>query len=180
MKLLHSIVGRIPKRWVRGVSRLQWKHPLLKRVYEFASDRFRNSDSIIQSGEGEGLRFNAGRSNAGYILGTTERDAQLALRTLITPGMVVYDAGANVGFLSLIAARLTGSTGTVVCFEPLPANVAMLRHNVELNAFAHVIMRREALGAQNGTARFLVSDTPTWGRLAATGAPSTRHRKTAG
>jgi FkbM family methyltransferase len=169
MSLLHSLVGRLPRRWIKAVGRAQWKHPLLRRAVEFAADRFRRADSVIQSGAGKGLRFNAGSTNAGYILGTTEPDLQAALKALVTPGMSVFDVGANVGFFTVISARLVGANGKVIAFEPLPANVELLRHNAALNAFAHAAVRNEALGRATGTAPFIVSDTPTWGRLASAG-----------
>ena len=38
---------------------------------------------------------------------------------MIKQGMVLFDIGANIGFMSLIAARLVGAGGKVLCFEPL-------------------------------------------------------------
>lgn len=172
MSLLHAIVGRLPRSWITAVSHAQWKHPLLKRSFDWAARRFQNSDSTIQSGAGKGLRFNAGNANAGYVLGTSEPDTQAILQRLIQPGMVVYDIGANVGYLSMIAARLTGPTGKVICFEPLPANAKRLEHNAALNEFGQVLVRNEAMGRTVGSATFLVSDTPTWGKLASVGALS--------
>jgi FkbM family methyltransferase len=157
MQVLTTIVGALPRSWVRAVSRSQWRHPLLKRGFEWAADRFRNRDGTIQSGVGRGLRFNPGGSNAGYVLGTSEPGLQRLLATLLRPGMVLFDVGANVGFISILAARLVGEEGRVISFEPLPVNADWLEHNVRLNRFDRVTVRREAVGLADGESRFQIS-----------------------
>ena len=69
-----------------------------------------------------------------YWLGTYEPDLQAAALQFIKPGMVVYDVGANIGYISLMAARLAGESGRVFSFEALPANIDRLTRNVALNA----------------------------------------------
>lgn len=69
-----------------------------------------------------------------YWLGTYELDLQAAAQQFIQPGMVVYDVGANIGYISLMAARLSGESGRVFSFEALPANIERLSRNVALNA----------------------------------------------
>lgn len=53
-----------------------------------------------------------------------------ALEALVRPGDVIADIGANIGYLSMHLARLTGPTGHVHAFEPL----AHLHPVVALNA----------------------------------------------
>jgi len=141
----------------------------MKRTIGWAAARFRNQEGQIQQGEGRGLKFNAAGANAGYLLGTSEPSVQSALAALILPKMTVYDVGANVGFFSVIAARLVGSHGHVVAFEPLATNADQVTHNARLNNFAHINVRVEALGNENGSASFLASKVPTLGRLAKLG-----------
>jgi FkbM family methyltransferase len=164
--MLDTIVGYVPLRWIQAVSRLRWRYPVLGRIFNVAAERFRNRDSIIRKGVGKGLHFNAGSSNASYLLGSAEPEVQAALAAFVRPRMTVFDVGANVGFLSVIAARLVGDTGHVICYEPLPANASQLTHNVKLNRFSHVTIRREALGRADGEAEFQVSAVGTMGKLA--------------
>lgn len=166
MHLLTTIVGSLPRSWIRAVSGSQWRHPLLKRGFEWAASRFRNRDGTIQSGIGKGLRFNPGSSNAGYVLGTSEPGLQRVLSTLLRPGMTVYDVGANVGFVSILSAHLVGPSGKVFSFEPLPSNADMVEHNARLNNFDQVSVRREAVSEADGEARFKVSaEASTLGML---------------
>ena len=55
------------------------------------------------------------------------------MRRILRPGMTFVDAGANVGLHAVLASRLVGPSGRVVCVEPDPANVAILRANLWKN-----------------------------------------------
>ncbi len=68
-----------------------------------------------------------------YWLGTYEPELQAAIRELVQPGWVAYDVGANIGYISLLLARVVGKTGKVFSFEALPGNVERLRTNLALN-----------------------------------------------
>jgi FkbM family methyltransferase len=165
MGLLIKVAGKMPHGWIMSVARLQYRYPWIKPAFELAANRVRNQDGEIRQGVGRGLRFNAGSSIVGYMLGTAEPDMQAALKALIRPGMTVYDIGANVGFISIIAAHLVGPKGRVVAFEPLPSNARQIKYNASLNNFSHVAVREEALGNQEGQACFQVTDFATTGRL---------------
>jgi FkbM family methyltransferase len=68
-----------------------------------------------------------------YWLGTYEPGLQDAIRELVKPGDVVYDIGANIGYISLILAQAVGDKGKVFAFEALPENQVRLRENISLN-----------------------------------------------
>jgi FkbM family methyltransferase len=92
------------------------------------------SEVVIAAGILEGMRMALDlQTEKDYWLGTYEPDLQTAARQLIKPGMVVYDAGANIGYISLMAARLIETNGKVFAFEALPANITRLNENVALN-----------------------------------------------
>jgi FkbM family methyltransferase len=145
---------------------------MAKKAFDAVANRMRHRDGVIQQGAGKGLRFNAGASNAGQMLGTSEPGLQAAFELFVQRGMTVFDVGANVGFYSTISARLVGAAGAVVAFEPLPANVAAVKHNAHLNSFAQVAIQSLALGKEDGTAKFALSSDPNWGSLASVGTPA--------
>lgn len=58
---------------------------------------------------------------------------------LLRPGMVVIDAGANVGQYALIAASTVGDKGEVHAFEPVPTIFQRLRAHVLQNGVAAVV-----------------------------------------
>lgn len=109
-------------------------------------------------------------AHAGLIVrGTLEPPVQEALRRLLAPGDVFYDVGANVGFFTILGARLVGPQGRVVAFEPVPACARAVGHNIALNEFAHAEIREEAVGAASGRAQLLVVGEASWSHLASTG-----------
>jgi len=66
------------------------------------------------------------------------------LRSFLQPDMTFADIGANIGELTLIAAkRLT--SGKALAFEPMPAVFALLSHNVAINHFGRVILHNIGL-----------------------------------
>ena len=58
-----------------------------------------------------------------------------ALRRLIHPGDVVYDAGSNIGLYARFIISVSGAS-KVIAFEPMPDNLALLRHNIDIGGIA--------------------------------------------
>jgi FkbM family methyltransferase len=92
-----------------------------------------------------------------FWLGTYEPELQWALGELVRLGMIAYDVGANIGYITLMLARAVGPSGRVVAFEALPANVERLERNLTLNEMADgVIVVPGAVAAGEGTLNFHV------------------------
>ncbi len=102
-----------------------------------------------------------------YWLGTYEPELQSALHELIPAGAVIFDVGANIGYVSLLLAKAAGPTGKVFAFEALPSNVEQLRRNVELNGMgARITVVAEAVTQAPGPVRFLVHASGGMGKAA--------------
>jgi FkbM family methyltransferase len=100
-----------------------------------------------------------------YWLGTYEPELQAALVDLVKPGMVAYDIGANIGYISLLFARQVGEAGQVYAFEALPANLDRLRGNLELNRVADRVMVIPAAVVEGGhPVQFLVGPSGGMGK----------------
>src|SRR5205807_1845884 len=70
--------------------------------------------------------------------GTVERGMTLYLQSMLRPGMVFVDVGANIGIHTLHAARAVGASGMVYSFEPDPKTFAVLQQNVRANGIQRV------------------------------------------
>lgn len=105
----------------------------------------------IVVGPGRGLRFDPGPSNSDYASGDNELPVQQALVDHLRAGSVFYDIGANVGFLTVLGARLVGPHGLVYAFEPVPLNAAYVRQNAQANRFAQVQVIEKAVSNRCGT-----------------------------
>ena len=60
-------------------------------------------------------------------------------------GNVVVDLGANIGYYSLILAKLVGNEGKVFSFVPVPKNFSELEKNIKLNNYSNVIAENIAI-----------------------------------
>jgi len=100
-----------------------------------------------------------------YWLGMYEPELQRALRDWVKAGAVMFDVGANIGYVSLLLARAGGENGRVTAFEALPANVARTRRNLALNGMGErVSVVHAAVIDRAGTARFLVHPSNAMGK----------------
>lgn len=67
----------------------------------------------------------------------------------VAPGSTVVDAGANIGFYSLMSAALAGGLGHVHSFEPTNKFFSKLESNLSSNNFRNVVLNKKALGKEN-------------------------------
>ncbi|WP_406696103.1 FkbM family methyltransferase [Singulisphaera sp. Ch08] len=68
----------------------------------------------------------------------------------VKAGDVVLDIGANIGYYTLIFARLVGDHGRVYAFEPDPTNFRLLKKNVRANGYHNVIFVNKAVAEVSG------------------------------
>jgi len=68
--------------------------------------------------------------------------------------MVFYDIGANIGFFTMVAARLVGDKGKVFAFEPEEEALRRLRKNVERNGLTNVSVVETAVWSTAGSVLF--------------------------
>ncbi len=84
----------------------------------------------------------------------------------IQKGDIIFDIGANRGQTALVLASLTGSSGKVLAFEPVPREFKSLKKNIEINNIKNIIPQQIALSEKQGTATFLYNSLkPTMGKL---------------
>ncbi len=78
---------------------------------------------------------------------------------------MAYDLGANIGYISLLLARLAGQDGRVYSFEALPSNLERLRLNLRLNALEErVTVVPGAVGNSAQPVQFLVGPSGGTGK----------------
>ncbi len=72
---------------------------------------------------------------------------------------VVIDAGANLGFFSILAGGKIGPNGKVFAFEPIKKTANILRKNIEYNNLSNnVDVIENALGNKRGELSFAVNE----------------------
>ena len=83
--------------------------------------------------------------------GVYDYENERLLKSLLRPGGVVLDVGANVGWDTLTMASLVGPSGRVVAFEPNPNVRDRLEENIARNSLAHVTVLPLALADRSGS-----------------------------
>ena len=133
----------------------------------------------VENGRAAGiwLRLNP-RTGLDVLRGAGEPEVQDALLRYLRPGMTFYDLGANIGFFSLLGARLVGEQGRVVAFEADPEVAARLREHVERNKFQSVTIAEKAVWSEGSKVFFERVDPATspdrgLGHVAATASANT-------
>jgi FkbM family methyltransferase len=138
------------------VHRLPLVGELIHRVWLVA---FRHEGRVfdVQGGALQGTRLHQFRTTFTdtYLSGDYELPCQQVLIAWVKPGQVVYDLGANGGFLTLLAAKLVGPSGMVVAFEPTRDTARKLRAQLRLNRVNNVRVIQSAVSDREGKSRFV-------------------------
>ncbi|HEV2703840.1 MAG TPA: FkbM family methyltransferase [Steroidobacteraceae bacterium] len=85
-----------------------------------------------------------------YLTGRWEPFLTTYIRSRLRPGDVFVDVGANIGYYSLLASRLVGSSGRVYSIEASTSNHAALLENIGLNHRNNIVAINAAAAATAG------------------------------
>jgi FkbM family methyltransferase len=73
-----------------------------------------------------------------YFFGAYEPIESFLLQNILEENDIVVDAGANIGFYTLLMAQKV-KTGKIFGFEPVPKNFATLKHNISSSPHQHKV-----------------------------------------
>jgi hypothetical protein len=81
-----------------------------------------------------------------YFLGRwIDLHNQLFMLDLLEPGDTVVDVSAHRGSFALVASRLVGRRGKVVCFDANPSNTAHLHDDIAANGIDNIVVQPDGL-----------------------------------
>ncbi len=133
------------------INRLAWKvAPAIRRYF----GRRYNGEEILTEYD-DGIKIWVSLSN--YIesnifwQGVEEEDRGQVklLKKLLKPNHVLFDVGANIGVITMIAANIL-TDGRVHAFEPFRHHLEKLHRNLRANDFQNVVLNPYALSDGNG------------------------------
>ena len=81
------------------------------------------------------------------------------VKACLKPGDVFVDAGANVGYYSLIASQIVGEKGTVYAFEPSPCAYNSLEQTIRVNGIDNIVLSNYGLSDREETMNLLLRDS---------------------
>lgn len=76
------------------------------------------------------------------------------LKSILRPGDVYVDVGANIGHLAIEASLIVGKLGRVFAFEAHPRTAHFLRQNIRLNKLSNIQVAQVAVGSYFGWVSF--------------------------
>ena len=169
------LVSRLGQERLMRLEARRRKNPALRAVAAPLRWWVRRGSMRVTAGAGEHLRLSMAHlplahAHAGALpRGWLEVSVQEAFRRLLGPGDVLYDVGANIGFFSLVGARLVEPGGRVYAFDPVPENAEAVRVNAALNGIGNVTVLERAAGAARGRDRLLRVEDLSWSQLESQG-----------
>ncbi len=99
------------------------------------------------------------------VLRDYERPKVATLKAILRPGDVFVDVGGNKGDFALLAAKVMGDRGRVICVEPEPGNVAWIERSIGRNRYQCIEVAPVALDASAGSATLHLGANSGWHSL---------------
>jgi FkbM family methyltransferase len=123
--------------------------------------RLRNAADILVTRDGLAFIVQPGVPIGWRVLlfGEYEPELRDLIRAFVPEGGVAADIGANVGWHTLLMAKLVGPEGIVIAAEPNPSVRVRLNFNLQLNRFKHVIVGSHAMAQESGVLTFNAPDS---------------------
>ena len=147
----------------------KWRVPLGRFVGPFAYLVPKSAVLPIIQGPARGLRWLVGSGMPNFWLGTYEREKYERFSKELSPGMVVYDIGANTGIYTVLACRAVGDNGLVFSFEPAASNLFFLQENIRANRFTNCEVVPKAVTDSDGTVQFEFTGESCLGKISSKG-----------
>lgn len=90
-----------------------------------------------------------------------EMHCQDAMLSRLSPGAVVFDIGANIGYYTIQFAEAAGADGQVHAFEPVESTHRILDRNVAINSLESVVTNRCIVSSDLSDKRIHISEDAT-------------------
>ncbi|HUP73227.1 MAG TPA: FkbM family methyltransferase [Acidimicrobiales bacterium] len=137
MRAIGAVCGAVPGWYMLLVE------PSARKMTDVPPMRVHNGGALME------LDLNDFVQRKHYARAYERRELRF-VRSWCRNGDYVVDVGANVGILTIAAAKRVGPRGAVLAIEPVPANVDRLTTNVALNHAVSIEVKAVAAGATGG------------------------------
>lgn len=140
---LSSLYGALYYGLKGAMSKMSGRRYLRKRIYNYEMWLDLNDRGI---------------SRTLLLFGERELEHKIMLEKVLKPGMTVFDIGANIGYYLIMAHKIMKGQGHFVAVEPSPANIDLLRRNLELNGCKDVMVLSMAISEERSIRRFHLAE----------------------
>ena len=87
-----------------------------------------------------------------------EKNETNFVKDSVNKGDLVIDIGANIGYYTLMFAKLVGDTGKIYAFEPDPKNFSILEKNIQVNGYNNIILEKKAVSNKLGKSTLYMNE----------------------
>jgi len=129
---------------------------IIKHLYRFIVINFLKANTVKI--DGHKLFLDSEDSLRLSVYGQFEAFETEVIKKEIKEGDVVLDIGANIGYYTLIFAKLVGPKGKVFAFEPDPENFALLNKNIKINEYKNVVLINKAVSNETGEIKLYLNE----------------------
>jgi FkbM family methyltransferase len=149
-------------KWLSGIRNSKML-VIIQTIYELLFRLFWRNKNIVEI-QGSKMYVNVfdpdpsmRRTFRAYAINKVHEESTTALfRKIVKEGDVVVDLGANIGYFTLLAAKLVGKKGKVYAFEPEPRNYEFLTRNIQLNGYDNVVALQKAVADKPGMVKLFI------------------------
>jgi len=142
--------------------------PFRREIYDFLFRKFWSGGDVLEI-QGSKMYINVKEKDPNmrktfqaYASGLIHEEATTNLfKKAVRERDIIVDLGANIGYFSLLAAKLTGKEGKVYSFEPEPKNYNYLLKNIKLNNYDNILATQKAVSDKNGRTKLYICEHDT-------------------
>ncbi|MEZ5708018.1 MAG: FkbM family methyltransferase [Blastomonas sp.] len=164
LNILREMQGAsLRDRLVLGTSALAAPITSLRRMDGFEPPLPLADIDVMAKGVGR-FSLRAGTDDIIHVLSAREPAVRRVVESCLGPGDVFVDAGANIGFFSVLAQKQVGPAGQVIAFEMMPETAARLRHHFAINALPSARVIENALSDSDGDILVATSSASKFGQ----------------
>lgn len=128
---------------------------VINKIDKFCANKLKRGFAEVQ-----GSKMFIGNTDVAKlsIFGVLEPLETNLFKKSIKGGNIVLDIGANIGYYTLIAAKLVGEKGRVYAFEPDKDNFEILKKNVAINGYKNIILINKAVSNKTEKLKLYISE----------------------
>lgn len=121
----------------------------LRNIDRWVDPQIEKDCVVVARGIGE-FKVRAKTDDLYHILPAHEPAILRVIRETLREGDVFIDAGANIGFYTVLASHLVGPRGRVIAVEMVPDTAGILREHLDMNGCHNVTIIEKALSDSSG------------------------------
>jgi len=150
---------KLTKNYKKFSEKTGFKNPLPRKIKDFLYKKIEAPEFTTVMGHKMYLAPHGPISLELATKGIWEESETELIKKIVSDGDVVLDLGANIGYYTMIFAKLIGPKGKVFAFEPEPNNFELLKKNLTINGYQNSTIEDAAVSDENGEVKLYLHES---------------------